>query len=277
MNTNGNVYTVVYTTVVVALVAAILAFASQVLAPKQDENVKAETISQMLAAAKFYEKSELEAMGNSKVLEEYVGSIQSSILVNAEGQETGSLDKEKSEIYTTGQLKAQNKLIKDGKTGNIALPVFIFSKDGQKVTVIPCYGAGLWGPIWGYLAISDDLTIVGAYFDHESETPGLGAKIKDDPSFRQQFEGKKIDFEDVNKSGEATPFEVVKGGAPEGQVNAVDAITGASITSKALGVSIATWLNAYKPYLTSAKPAVQTIEVSETPAEQADTTAVAAE
>lgn len=277
MNTNGNVYTVVYTTVVVALVAAILAFASQVLAPKQDENVKAETIGQMLAAAKFYEKSELEAMGNSKVLEEYVGSIQSSILVNAEGQEIGSLDKEKSEIYTTGQLKAQNKLIKDGKTDNLALPVFIFSKDGQKVTVIPCYGAGLWGPIWGYLAISDDLTIVGAYFDHESETPGLGAKIKDDPSFRQQFEGKKIDFEAVNKSGEATPFEVVKGGAPKGQMNAVDAITGASITSKALGVSIATWLNAYKPYLTSAKTAVQTIEVSETPAEQADTTAVAAE
>lgn len=255
MNTNGNAYTIIYTTVVVALVAAILAFASLALAPKQDENVKADTISQMLAATKFFEKSELEAMGNSKVLEEYVKCIKSSIIVGADGSQTGTLNKEKSEIYTTGQLKAQDKYIKGGKADKIALPVFIFEKDGETITVVPCYGAGLWGPIWGYIALNADLTIRGAYFDHASETPGLGAKIKDDPKFRAEFEGKSVDFTAVDKSGAKVPFEVVKGGVPAGQKNAVDAITGATITSKALGVAIATWLNAYEPYLSSAKTA----------------------
>lgn len=253
MNTNGNAYTIIYTTVVVALVAAILAFASLALAPKQDENVKADTISQMLAAAKFFEKSELAAMGNTKVLEEYVKSVKSSIIVGADGSQTGSLNKDKSEIYTTGQLKAQDKYIKAGNTDKIALPVFIFEKDGETITVVPCYGAGLWGPIWGYIALNDDLTIRGTYFDHASETPGLGAKIKDDPKFRAEFEGKSVDFTAVDKSGAKVPFEVVKGGAPAGQKNAVDAITGATITSKALGVAIARWLSAYEPYLSSAK------------------------
>lgn len=127
------------------------------------------------------------------------------------------------------------------KGGTPTLPVYIF-KSG--VTVIPCYGAGLWGPIWGYIALQPDLrTIAGAYFDHSSETPGLGAKIKDDPSFRAQFVGKKLDL-DAAKS-----FSIVKGGAPEGDESAVDAITGASITSQKLGESINTWVAAYAEYL----------------------------
>lgn len=59
MNTNGNIYTVIYTTVVVVVVAAVLAFVSETLKPKQDANVKADAISQMLTASKLYEKSEL--------------------------------------------------------------------------------------------------------------------------------------------------------------------------------------------------------------------------
>ena len=243
MNTNGNIYTVIYTTVVVVVVAAVLAFVSETLKPKQDANVKADAISQMLTASKFYEKSELDAMSNEQKIDAYKAVAKSSVIVNTEGQECGTLDLSKQEIYTTSQLKAQDKRIKDllkNGTADLKLPVFVFEKDGQTVTVIPCYGAGLWGPIWGYLALNEDFqTIRGAYFDHASETPGLGAKIKDDPSFRAEFEGKKIDFEDEEA------FRVVKGGAPAGKENAVDAISGASITSHALGVSIDNWLQAY--------------------------------
>ena len=251
MNTNGNIYTVIYTTVVVVVVAAVLAFVSETLKPKQDANVKADAISQMLTASKFYEKSELDAMSNDQILDAYKAVAKSSIIVNAEGQECGTLDLAKQEIYTTSQLKAQDNLIKKGNA-DLKLPVFVFEKDGQKVTVIPCYGAGLWGPIWGYIALGEDLqTIRGAYFDHASETPGLGAKIKDDPSFRAEVEGKKIDFSDEEA------FSVVKGGAPAGKENAVDAITGASITSKALGVSINNWLQAYKPFLMAASASAE--------------------
>ena len=86
MNTNGNIYTVIYTTVVVVVVAAVLAFASETLKPKQEANVKADAISQMLTASKFFEKSELDAMSNDQILEAYKNVAKSAVLVNAEGQ-----------------------------------------------------------------------------------------------------------------------------------------------------------------------------------------------
>lgn len=248
MNTNGNAYTVIYTTAVVTLVAAILAFVAMTLKPKQDANIKAETISQMLTAAQFYTKDECSAMGNDKVLEAYSQNIKEAYTIDLKGQKVRDLSTDVKNIELQDGLKAQNKNIKDG--GNADLPVYVFNKDGKSVTVIPVYGAGLWGPIWGYLALDEDLrTIVGAYFDHDSETPGLGAKIKDDPSFRAEFVGKKID-------AAADPaFSIVKVGTPADPENSVDAITGATMTSKGLGAAIAFWLKAYAPFLTSAAPA----------------------
>lgn len=249
MNTNGNAYTVIYTTVVVALVAAILAFVAMTLKPKQDANIKAETISQMLTAAQFYTKDECSAMGNDKVLEAYSQNIKEAYTINLKGEKVRDLNTEVKSIELQDGLKAQNKNIKDGSDA-ADLPVYVFNKDGKSVTVVPVYGAGLWGPIWGYIALDEDLqTIVGAYFDHDSETPGLGAKIKDDPSFRAEFIGKK-----VNVASDPV-FSVVKVGTSADENSSVDAITGATMTSKGLGEAIAFWLKAYAPFLPSAAPA----------------------
>ena len=249
MNTNGNAYTVIYTTVVVALVAAILAFVAMTLKPKQDANIKAETISQMLTAAQFYTKDECSAMGNDKVLEAYSQNIKEAYTINLKGEKVRDLNTEVKSIELQDGLKAQNKNIKDGSDA-ADLPVYVFNKDGKSVTVVPVYGAGLWGPIWGYIALDEDLqTIVGAYFDHDSETPGLGAKIKDDPSFRAEFIGKK-----VNVASDPV-FSVVKVGTSADENSSVDAITGATMTSKGLGEAIAFWLKAYAPCLSSAAPA----------------------
>lgn len=249
MNTNGNAYTVIYTTIVVALVAAILAFVAMTLKPKQDANIKAETISQMLTAAQFYTKDECSAMGNDKVLEAYSQNIKEAYTINLKGEKVRDLNTEVKSIELQDGLKAQNKNIKDGSDA-ADLPVYVFNKDGKSVTVVPVYGAGLWGPIWGYIALDEDLqTIVGAYFDHDSETPGLGAKIKDDPSFRAEFIGKK-----VNVASDPV-FSVVKVGTSADENSSVDAITGATMTSKGLGEAIAFWLKAYAPFLSSAAPA----------------------
>ena len=231
MNTNSNVYTIVYTTVVCVLVAAILAFVSQTLKPMQVANEKAETISQILAAAQFEEQAD-----NNAILNFYKQNISEAILVNTDGKKVGSLNTADAQVYSTADLKAQNYKVKDG--GDCSLPVYIF-KNG--VSVIPVYGAGLWGPVWGYVAL-DGLNIVGAYFDHSGETPGLGGKIKDDPKFRAQFDGKKLDFSDTH------PFDIVKGGAPAGKANAIDAISGATMTSKGLNEAINVWALAYRNY-----------------------------
>ena len=241
MNTNNNTYTVIYTTIVVVLVAAVLAFVSQKLGPMQAANEKAETVSQILTAARFGEKDHWGEIGNKATLDFYKENIETSILVDIDANEAGSLDGSDAEVYSVSQLKAQNYNIKDGSA--FSIPVYQF-KNG--VMVFPVYGAGLWGPVWGYIAVQNDFkTIVGAYFDHESETPGLGGKIKDDPSFRAKFEGKVIDVNDEK------PFSIIKGGVPEGKLNAIDAITGASMTSKGLDAAITTWLNAYRKTLLS--------------------------
>jgi len=239
MNTNGNTYTVLYTALIVAVVAAILAFASQKLKPMQNANIKAETISQMLNAAQF----ETEGLNNQQKLAKYAEEIQEAFTVDANGAKVADLSVDVNNIELVDNLKPINKAIKAGSK-DVTLPVYKF-KNGS--TVVPVYGAGLWGPIWGYVAVeSDGKTIAGAYFDHESETPGLGAKIKDEPWFREQFVGKKAAF------GQSPVFAIVKGGAPEGQENAVDAITGATMTSKGLDEAINVWLNAYAPYFGSA-------------------------
>ena len=182
MNTNSNVYTVIYTTIVCVVVAAILAFVSQSLKDRQEANEKAENISQILTAAQFGEKSSW--TDNNTTINFYKENIDRALLVNAKGETVKVMDASKAEIYTVSDLKKQNYNV-NGASGELEIPVYIF-KNG--VSVLPLYGAGLWGPVWGYVALENDLrTIKGAYFDHSSETPGLGGKIKDDPAFRGAF------------------------------------------------------------------------------------------
>ena len=254
MNTNNNVYTVIYTTVIVVIVAALLAFVSQSLKAKQDANEKAETISQMLTSAQYGTKAELDKLGNAAKLDKYAEEIEKAFVIDLNGnvlRELGT-SREDIEVYSPKTLKRQNYNIKGGanKTGEPELPVFVF-KNGR--TVVPIYGAGLWGPIWGYISFEhNSATIAGAYFDHESETAGLGARIKDDPSFQKEFVGEVADF------GSSNVIDIVKGGAPkdaEGKSvvdNKVDAISGATMTSQGLDAAIDTWLEAYSKYFESA-------------------------
>ena len=256
MNTNSNVYTVIYTTLIVVVVAALLAFVSQSLKAKQEANEKAETISQMLTAAGYGTKAELDLLSNMDKLDKYAEEIEKAFVIDIEGNVVDSLGiaRENLTVYGPKELKRQNYNIKGGAnaTSDPAIPVFVF-KNGR--TVVPIYGAGLWGPIWGYISFeADNVTIGGAYFDHESETAGLGAKIKDDPSFQAQFVGESADFSSENV------FDIVKGGAPKEadgtsvKDNKIDAITGATMTSGGLDAAIDTWLAAYAKYFQANAP-----------------------
>lgn len=272
MNTNSNVYTVIYSTILVTVVAAVLAFAASALKPMQDDNVKKETISQVLSAAAQADGSQIEE--GADVMKIYTEKAIEAFYVDGNGKKHGEMTtgKEGSEIKveSTAYLKSQNDIIKKIEAGqkdlkeSLQLPVYVIGCGDKKVTVIPCYGAGLWGPIWGYIAVAEDgCTIYGAVFDHKSETPGLGAKITEKP-FYSQFAGK------VFGEGEKK-FDVVKGGA-NGAANGVDAISGATITSQALGKTINTWATYYEPYLktlaATSEKVIETEEVATTTTEE---------
>ena len=237
MNTNSNTYTVIYSIILVVVVAAVLAFAAMFLKPTQEANVKKDTIGQILTAATFAD------VEDAKILDTYKAEIESAILVNLEGEKVGELNIEECEVYGTSQLKMQ--IAAEQKS----LPVYIF-KNGY--TVVPCYGAGLWGPIWGYIGLEKDLkTIKAVRFGHKGETPGLGAKIADEPWFAESFVGKTIG------DGEIL-FEVCKPANTQVDANNhIDAISGATITSQALGFTLNQWFGFYKNYF--AKNAAQDV------------------
>ncbi|HIR83553.1 MAG TPA: NADH:ubiquinone reductase (Na(+)-transporting) subunit C [Candidatus Cryptobacteroides pullicola] len=243
MNTNSNVYTIIYTTIVVVVVAAVLAVAAMAFKPMQTANIKAETLSQMMVAAGLGTMDEFQEIGNDNVLVRYSENISEAFTVNLDGDKVSDLKTDKDNIELVDNFKPQDVAIKNH--GEATLPVYRF-KSGA--TVIPIYGAGLWGPVWGYIALDTDFqTILGVYFDHSGETPGLGSKIKDDPEFQAQFIGKSFDLANA-----ANPFDILKGGAPEGNNHAVDAISGSTMTCRGLDTGIDLWIGAYSNYLKAA-------------------------
>ena len=255
MNTNSNTYTVIYSVILVVVVAVVLAFTAMTLQPAQQTNVKVETISKILTSVGLFDAES--GMSNDDILKTYSENIKEAILVNADGQVIGNMKTDVKNIELKGQsdLKLQSTLINKMNTGDasakadIALPVYIFNVDGKTIPVVPCYGAGLWGPIWGYLAFEEDMnTLEGAVFDHKGETPGLGAEIAQ-PWFCVNFVGKKI----YDAEGNFTSIKVVKGGAAEDDINGVDAISGGTITSQALEKAIKNWIEAYVPYFKTIK------------------------
>ncbi len=125
------------------------------------------------------------------------------------------------------------------------LPLYIYEHDGQKFYILSVRGNGLWDEIWGNIALKSDLnTVAGAAFDHKGETPGLGAEIKDNPAFAEQFEGKEI-YED---DGEYVSITVRKGGAQD-EEHEVDGISGSTVTANGVTEMLHRGIRYYQPYL----------------------------
>lgn len=178
LNTNSNTYTIFYSAVLVVIVAFLLAFVSSALKPTQDVNVALDKKRQILAALN------IRNLDNNAVADKYRQIIVRDDIINADNKVVAK--------GTQGGEAAGFKLNSaDFKAGKLA--VYICNVDGKTKYVIPVYGMGLWGPISGYIAIdSDKNTVYGAYFTHESETAGLGAEIKDNVAWQEQFHGKNL-------------------------------------------------------------------------------------
>lgn len=251
MNTNKNTYTIIYATVLVLLVAAILSIVSVSLKSKQQTNIDTETRQNILTSVGLLEGVEEAENKTDFIKDQYNKYITDSYLVTYDGEIIRDKEKDKDGKSTAFKLslKSQYDIMKQANpdTSKLTLPVFVCTNGNEKYEVFPIYGAGLWGPIWGYIALEEDFnTIRGAIFDHKSETPGLGAEIATD-KFRTQFNGK--DIFGFDKDNELTTINVKKGGAEPDDNHAVDAVTGATITSTSLQRTIGQWFHYYMPYI----------------------------
>ena len=256
MDTNKNSYTIIYATLLVIVVAAVLAFVSMGLKSKQQTNIDVEKQLNMLGAAGLAQDAKNAPDKNVYVQEQFKKYFTAGLVVNAKGEitDSASTDLAKCKAFKISPAEQYEIMKKIAASGNsseqeklkskLELPVFVcHSEKGETLYVFACYGPGLWGPIWGFISLQDDFrTVGGALYDHKSETPGLGAEITS-AKFENQFKGKEI-FTGNNFSS----IKVVKGGAKDKEHD-VDALSGATITSTSLQNMLAGWLNWYLPYI----------------------------
>lgn len=230
MKTNSNSYTIIYSAVIVVIVAFLLAFVFQGLKPQQDANVALDKKKQILNALNIRDLS------NEVADKTYKEVIEADEIIDVQGHVLNA--------GKPGGEQAGFKLeSKDYKAGRLAL--YVCKVNGQRKYVIPVYGMGLWGPISGYIALNEDkATVYGVYFNHESETAGLGAEIKDNAAWQAKFQGKKL-FAGGNEKAIALGVEK-KVDDPATQV---DAVTGATLTSNGVRDMLHEGLSKYLVFL----------------------------
>ena len=198
LNTNSNAYIIIYSAILVVIVAFLLAFVYQALKPMQDANVALDIKKQILYSLNIRD-----------------------------------LDGAEAEAKYAEVVKEEKDV--DGQK------VYECQIDGKDILVASLKGMGLWGGISGYVAIDPEGKVYGAYFNHESETAGLGAEIKDSQEWQEKFIGKKIYGEDGN-----VVLSIVK--KVEDPATQVDVVTGATLTSNGVDAMLKEGLKPLKNY-----------------------------
>ena len=206
----SNRYIFIYSAVLVVVAALILTVVAVSLKPLQTKNQQAET-KQMILKTIGVEATRDNA---DKLFDQYIS--------------VGAYPSVRPDEAT-----------EEGVHGST--PLQFYRYDGG--IIIPMRGTGLWGPIWGYLALDSTSTVVGAVFDHKGETPGLGGEIATD-KFAARFIGKKMDTQAIHLAKNAdhsNPYEV-------------DAISGGTMTSNGVTAMLA---KAYDDYSNLRKEATE--------------------
>lgn len=231
INKQSNVYTIVYITVLVVVVGAALAFTAMSLKEKQQDNARADKMGQILQAVRLTYPAD-------EVIDAFQDYITDQYVVNSAGEKVAGVEAFNVDVAAEAKKPADERL----------LPVYVCTlPDAGTKYILPLAGMGLWGPIWGYVSFdADGSTIYGAFFDHQGETPGLGAEIAK-PAFSDQFRGLSVE-----KDGRFVPVTVVKKGQkPDGEMDYVDGISGGTITSLGVASMLDGCLTPYKAYLES--------------------------
>jgi Na+-transporting NADH:ubiquinone oxidoreductase subunit C len=228
MNKESNSYTLIYASVMVILVALALAFTSEVLRPQQAKNEAIDKMSQILASLNI-------TSNRTNIESEYRSIIVKAYLIDKEGNQV------EGNAFDVELANELHKPVEERR-----YPVFEALIDGDKKYVLSLRGAGLWGPIWGYISLNNDKnTVYGASFGHEGETPGLGGEI-DKPAFAKEFSGKRI----FNNTGKFTSIAIVKPGKTVQGQDYVDGVSGGTITSRGVDTMLFSSLEFYVPFLT---------------------------
>lgn len=244
--TDKNLYTILFAVGMVVVVGSLLAFVAQSLKAKIDENKRIEKQQNILYAMGVNENDEssVSFIADDKVGEEFDKYIKKQIVIT---NKTNVLEDDKAYLIS---IKKEQTKAKDGEERR--LPMFIGEKDGKTYYIVSIRGKGLWDAVWAYVAMDENMVIQGAYFDHQGETAGLGANIKE-RYFMDDFIGENL----LDASGNFAGVAISKSnGDPLNEDktdNEVDAIAGATITGDGVAAMLRSDLKLYVPYFKNLK------------------------
>jgi len=240
LNKNSNGYILIYTAILTVFCAAALYITAQVLKPAQDENIKLAQKESILATVLKID----DTWDKNKINKVYDERVKGMVLDYNGNVVAG---KKVEDINVEAECK---KPLKERM-----LPLYEIASENDKTKVeyyvIATSGKGLWDKISSFMSIKADLeTVNGIVFDHKAETPGLGARIKDDEAVYSRYAGKSIYNE-----GKITPIKMMKGEGNDYSNNkhAVDGMSGATKTAEGVNDMIAEYLTAYDNYFKNKK------------------------
>lgn len=237
VNKDANGYTFAFSIILVVVVGVALSSLSIGLGPLKKANVEVKKKMNILSALGV----ESTRKDGSEKYDKYISD---SYVISHDGVLQEDLPEEKQAFNLDVQKQFRDKKIEEKDR---LYPIFEADKDGEKLFVLPVVGKGLWGPVWGFVALADDYeTIVGTSFDHKGETPGLGAEIAQD-FFEDRYKGEQIAV-----NGKFTPIIVVKDGTGS-EPQKVDGITGGTITSKGVEKMVNENMRIYYKYFSKNK------------------------
>ncbi len=252
LDRNSNAYTFIFAIIMVIVVGAVLSYTSLTLKPRQEaNNIKKDMMSILGSIGVESTRDNVETIFYDYVKTRLTLNNQGDVIETREGEIDAT---DKGEPFNVDIKKEFRNRELAAEERNY--PLYNATVNGEDVIIIPIVGKGLWGPIWGYVALASDYnTLVGATFDHKSETPGLGAEIKED-FFELPFKGKQI----YDAEGNLVSVKIKKGGADPSDVHAVDAITGGTITSNGVGEMLERSFGVYSNYFQKNKSQISEVQ-----------------
>lgn len=226
---SSNNYVLTFAVIITVVAAVLLAGAATLLKPMQDANRKKEKQENILSVVGKTGENDY------KQFDQFI----TSLVIDENGDVVEGVKAFDIDLAMDKRIKSKDANHK------LQYPLYVFEENGKKTYILQLAGVGLWGPIWGYLALDEDgNTIKQAVFDHKGETPGLGAEINTD-AFESQFQNKLI----LNENNEFVSVQVTKGPKAEGEMHQVDAISGGTITSNGVSNMLKEDIQFYLTYL----------------------------
>jgi Na+-transporting NADH:ubiquinone oxidoreductase subunit C len=232
MDRDSNLYTFIFATAMVLVVATLLAFTSQSLKELQNENVRKEKMQNILSTVGIStDRDAAEDLFNKYIEKQYA--------LKNDGSINNSVD-------PFSQIKLSLELKKSPEQQNF--PLYIANIENSKYYIIPIRGNGLWNAIYGYISLKEDLnTIKGVVFDHIGETAGLGAEITQD-WFKERFIDEKLFDSNNNLMGIMVSKTNNDPSNLDKNDHEVDAISGATITGDGVSDMIKERIQHYVPF-----------------------------